>query len=161
MSNLAAMFFSFRGRLNRAKYWIALLVYIVVFRVGEFLEYELGYQLINFLMFMTMMVSGISVGIRRLHDRNKSAWWLLLFYLLPSALFVHSVVLAASTGETTIATIRQGVISGSGVALVLGLCAAAVWLWALIELGGRRGTPGPNRFGPDPLPSVPAASPAA
>ena len=28
-----------------------------------------------------MLVSGIAVGIKRLHDRNKSGWWLLLFYL--------------------------------------------------------------------------------
>ncbi|MDB5559652.1 MAG: hypothetical protein JWQ36_2586 [Enterovirga sp.] len=26
------------------------------------------------------------------------------------------------------------------------------WLWALIENGLLRGTPGPNRFGPDPTP---------
>jgi uncharacterized membrane protein YhaH (DUF805 family) len=153
MTNLAAMFFSFRGRLNRAKYWLALLVYFVVLYLGNFLEYDLGFQLINFLMFLMVMVSGVSVGIRRLHDRNKSAWWLLLLYLLPSALFVHAVMAAASSGEMTIATIRQGVISGSGVALLLGLSAVAIWLWALIELGGRRGTPGPNRFGPDPLTS--------
>jgi uncharacterized membrane protein YhaH (DUF805 family) len=158
MTNLAAMFFSFRGRLNRAKYWLALLVYFVVLYIGNFLEYDLGFQLINLLMFLAVMVSGVSVGIRRLHDRNKSAWWLLLLYLLPTTLFLASVMVAASSGEITVATIRQGVISGSGVALLLGFSAAAIWLWALIELGGRRGTPGPNRFGPDPLTSMPAVS---
>jgi hypothetical protein len=30
--------------------------------------------------------SGLAVAIKRLHDRNKSGWWLLLFWLVPSLL---------------------------------------------------------------------------
>ena len=33
------------------------------------------------------------------------------------------------------------------------------WIWALVENGFLRGTPGPNRFGPDPLGAVAPAYP--
>jgi Protein of unknown function (DUF805) len=32
------------------------------------------------------VIAGIAVGIKRLHDRDKSGWWLLLFYLVPGLL---------------------------------------------------------------------------
>jgi uncharacterized membrane protein YhaH (DUF805 family) len=35
--------------------------------------------------------------------------------------------------------------------LLIGLIPVAGGLWLLVELGFLRGTPGPNRFGPDPL----------
>jgi uncharacterized membrane protein YhaH (DUF805 family) len=149
--NPGTLFFSFRGRLNRAKYWLAIVIFAVAWKIGEFLEFQLGYEIINFLIFLTVMISGISVGIRRLHDRNKSAWWLLLFYFVPSALFLTAIILSDRDGGTLLATVRQGVIIGSGVAVALGLSAIAIWVWTLIELGCRRGTPGPNRFGNDPV----------
>ena len=31
--------------------------------------------------YIPLIVSGLAVGIKRLHDRDKSGWWLLLFYL--------------------------------------------------------------------------------
>jgi uncharacterized membrane protein YhaH (DUF805 family) len=32
-----------------------------------------------------------------------------------------------------------------------GLVSFAISIWALVELGFLRGTPGPNQYGPDPL----------
>ena len=34
---------------------------------------------------------------------------------------------------------------------MLSLAAAAIAIWAFVELGCLRGTPGPNQYGPDPL----------
>ena len=88
--------------------------------------------------------ASIAVGIKRLHDRDKSGWWLLLFYLVPSILSSIGVFLmfygigAEETGST---------IGG----VVIGLAGFAILVWAFIEMGCLRGTVGPNRFGPDPL----------
>ena len=41
-----------------------------------------------------------------------------------------------------------GGIIGGVITYIIGL---AILIWAIIELGCLRGTPGPNRFGPDPL----------
>jgi hypothetical protein len=76
----------------------------------------------------------LAVATKRLHDRDKSAWWLLLFYLVPAIL----QTIAYYTGAVE-------------VRLILGLACLFIIIWYLIELGFLRGTTGPNRYGPDPL----------
>jgi len=39
----------------------------------------------------------------------------------------------------------------TGSAVIFGLASLAVSIWAIVELGFLRGTPGPNQYGPDPL----------
>lgn len=74
---------------------------------------------------------GLAVGAKRLHDRNKSAWWMLLFWLIPAVL--------QTVGER---------IGGSGSIFVL--AASAIWIWGVVEMGFLRGTAGPNPYGPGP-----------
>jgi uncharacterized membrane protein YhaH (DUF805 family) len=40
------------------------------------------------------------------------------------------------------------------VVLLASIAMIVLVIWAFIELGCLRGTPGPNRFGPDPLAQV-------
>jgi uncharacterized membrane protein YhaH (DUF805 family) len=85
------------------------------------------------------IISSIAVGVKRLHDRGKSGWWLVLFYAVPG-------ILTAAAPPTEIA---------GNLLLVL---SAAIEIWALVELGCLPGTAGPNQYGPDPL-AVVAAQP--
>jgi len=80
-------------------------------------------------------VSALAIGVKRLHDRDRSGWWIVLLYFGP-------MVLEAAQNSTE---------SGTLASILLGLGAFAVSIWALVELGFLRGTSGPNRFGPDPL----------
>ncbi len=80
-------------------------------------------------------------AIKRLHDRDRSGWWIGGFYLL-SAIVVVVGVLAAMSMQ------HGGPMMGAPV-IVGGLVLAAYALWLLVETGFLRGTPGPNRFGPD------------
>ena len=73
-----------------------------------------------------------ALAAKRLHDCNKSAWWLLVFCLLPAILD------------------RVGAVAG-GIGIVFSLASFALTVWALIELGLLRGTSGLNDYGPDPL----------
>ena len=79
---------------------------------------------------------GVAISAKRLHDRDKSAWWLLLYYLVPGVLNG----LAQDSYE--------------GMNLVLNLIGHGISLWALIDLGFLRGTPGDNQYGSDPLAKV-------
>jgi uncharacterized membrane protein YhaH (DUF805 family) len=78
--------------------------------------------------------SGLAVAIKRLHDRNKSGWWLLLFWLVPNLL--GSVPMSAA-----------GTVFGTPVALA----SFVIWIWGFVEIGCLKGTTGPNDYGPDPL----------
>jgi uncharacterized membrane protein YhaH (DUF805 family) len=82
-------------------------------------------------------VSYLAIGVKRLHDRDRSGWWIVVFYIVPWRL--GSVVNVAD---------KQG---NDTVGLVAGLVGLVCVIWGLVELGFLRGTRGPNRFGPDPL----------
>lgn len=93
------------------------------------------------------VVSYFAVIVKRLHDRNKGAKWLVLFFVVPWAL--QAAVLA--TGSVRgfphgLFVDPIGIVRG--VAYVIAL---VIGLWVFIELYFRRGTRGENRFGPDPL----------
>jgi hypothetical protein len=78
--------------------------------------------------------AGFAVVIKRLHDRDKSAGWLLLFVLVP--LILQTIAYYTGAVEFKI---------------ILGLACFFIGIWFLVELGFLRGTAGPNRYGLDPL----------
>src|ERR1700681_4952524 len=88
-----SLLFSFRGRINRAKYWLALLVFLVADIVLELVGWALGdgvtFQVLSFVVNLAVFIATIAVCIKRLHDRDRSGWWLLLFYARP---FVFVVI---------------------------------------------------------------------
>jgi uncharacterized membrane protein YhaH (DUF805 family) len=133
--SLVSLLFSFQGRINRAKYWVAMIAYlsltIAVLGLGFFFNFGTLFLVFVGMIALAMIVSGCIVGIKRLHDRNKSGWWLLLFYLLSGVLDVVGM-----TGKLP---------------LLFELGSVAISIWALVELGYLRGTAGTNQYGPDPL----------
>jgi len=96
--------------------------------------------------FLVLVFSAFAVVVKRLHDRNKSAWWLVVFYLIPFILngYRFSTVLdAMHRGQMTYA--------GNPIATAAGGIAALISLWAFVEIYCLSGTNGDNRYGPDPL----------
>ena len=141
--NLGSLLFSFNGRVNRAKYWLATLIYAVinlfVVLTGQLWGEATAYETLGFLLNMAVFVSSLAVATKRLHDRGRSAWWLLLFYFLPTGILFW-IIFDIATGSNV--TLRY-------VALYLALF--IIWVWLIVELGCLRGTVGPNAYGPDPL----------
>jgi uncharacterized membrane protein YhaH (DUF805 family) len=142
------LLFGFSGRINRAKYWIAVAIYwavsialgLVAFLTLAGVEIVRSTTMITpffifaAVVYIAVAVSGIAVGIKRLHDRNKTGWWLLVFYLVPGLI-------------STVGTRMHGL-------AILNLVSTAILIWMIVELGFLRGTPGPNRYGADPLPAT-------
>ena len=147
---LGQLLFSFRGRINRAKYWLAALVIfgilVVAIGIGATAAVAGNYSspllLLIFPVVLLALFSGLAVGAKRLHDREKSAWWLLPFYLVPGVLQGVADSLKDIRGEDMVSLV---------LALALYLVALALSVWAFVELGCLRGTVGANRYGPDPL----------
>ena len=40
---------------------------------------------------IVILISSLAVGVKRLHDRNKSGWYLVLFYIVPGILLVAGI----------------------------------------------------------------------
>jgi uncharacterized membrane protein YhaH (DUF805 family) len=141
--NWGHLFFQFDGRVSRAKFWIAALIFaainVVLAILGYVMDQSVVFQALNSMLGIVILISSIAVGVKRLHDRNKSGWYLLLFYLVPSMLVVIGVLIGAFVEDSTI------------IATVLGLLAFAIGVWAFVEMGCLRGTIGVNQYGPDPV----------
>jgi uncharacterized membrane protein YhaH (DUF805 family) len=87
--------------------------------------------------FLVSMWFLAATTIKRLHDRNKGGWWIVLFFVAPNLL--------GKVGD------RLG---DSNAAVFLLLIAFVLNLWGFVEMLCLKGTRGPNRFGPDPLAAV-------
>src|SRR3954452_21897069 len=142
------LLFSFTGRINRGKYWLAALIYVagwttfiavsLVWLGGLDIDNLLSFAgaalliwLIGFILLILGAWSGLAIGVKRLHDRDKSGWWVLVFWLGPS---YRSVSPAAPPDLVA--------------SLTLSLAARVLAIWAFVELGCLRGTPGTNQYGP-------------
>ena len=75
-----------------------------------------------------------ATSIKRLHDRNKSGWWMVPFFVVPG--------LYGQFADR---------LNDSYTGAFLGLTVFILAIWGFIEMLCLRGTRGPNRFGPDPL----------
>lgn len=86
---------------------------------------------------LVCLLLNLAVSARRLHDRGKSAWWLLVFHAAPWTGVLGAAVAYQSEGRLDVFG------AASTVALL-------VFVWSLIELGMLQGVVGANRFGADP-----------
>ena len=77
---LAQTLFSFKGRINRAKWWLMHLLItaanIVVAMIFGGLSNEMFIILIPF--GICSIWAYLAVNVKRWHDRNKSGWWVLI-----------------------------------------------------------------------------------
>ena len=144
------LLFGFSGRINRAKWWLAVLIYCVVSIVGTLIVLVSGSQEMQLALYIivniSIFISTIAVGIKRLHDREKSgAWWLAL-YLVPWVLYYLGVGLLTAGFAESSPALRD--IAALVLILWLGF-----FTWMFVDQGCLRGTVGPNQYGPDPLPA--------
>jgi uncharacterized membrane protein YhaH (DUF805 family) len=79
----------FSGRSQRKEYWMFFLFQVIVVVVLGIIEGMLGltgmvagaYGPLTMLFWLAVLIPGIAVGIRRLHDTDRSGWWLLLAFV--------------------------------------------------------------------------------
>lgn len=90
-----------------------------------------------------------TVTIRRLHDTNRSGWFIFMPFMAYLATLGGALFL-------TVATAGQGAILAL-LALTIVPLAASLWFFIVLCLPGTHGT---NRFGPDPVPNRRRKAPA-
>jgi len=137
------LLFGFKGRINRAKYWLVVLTWCIVWAAVAVTMIMSGASTataaVALIVLIPTVVSGLAIGLKRLHDRNKSGWSLVLFYLVPLVVVTWANLIDAGMFQS-----------------VLSLVGFLFLIWAFIELGCRRGSIGGSSYGPDPVAPKPA-----
>ncbi len=136
MKHLIGKYASFKGRASRAEFWLIAIASFAFSLIGNWIDglseprvvvaARMGiFELCAFLLFLLPFVTA---GIRRLHDTNRSGWWLLLLYL-PYLLWV----VAADNPPAALMAIGGVLVGAVALAIILSLS----------------GDIGENRFGPE------------
>jgi len=149
---LRKILFSFDGRIGRRTYWLALLALIAAVLVLTFAPFLLGNEEWVFLIlaltsqfiWLLSLWPLLAVGSKRLHDRNKNSWWLLVFWLVPFALICGGLSLILFDDPRTG---RTGDFATVSILIFASLLPA---LWGIVELGIQPGAKGPNLYGAGP-----------
>jgi uncharacterized membrane protein YhaH (DUF805 family) len=154
---LGYLYGSFQGRINRKPFWwatILLLVVVTAIAIGAFVTvgppltpdldpddprlktFILAMQAVS----LVSLYPGLALTVKRLHDRDQPGYFAAFLY---APLIVKTVTdIVGITGDP----------EGSGpLDFALNGIIFVVSIWFLVILGFLRGTPGPNRHGPDPL----------
>jgi uncharacterized membrane protein YhaH (DUF805 family) len=89
---------TFSGRARRAEYWWFILATILVSLVLGFIDGLLGlggeFGLLSSIWSLAVFLPSLAVGVRRLHDTDRSGWWMLISFLPLIGLIVLIVFFA-------------------------------------------------------------------
>jgi uncharacterized membrane protein YhaH (DUF805 family) len=90
---------NFEGRARRAEFWWYALANIIIGIVFNILIAISGiFWVLDIIYGLAVLIPGIAVGIRRLHDTDKSGWWLLIG-LVPFVGIIVLIVFFATEGS--------------------------------------------------------------
>lgn len=137
---LKSKLFNFHDRAPRSEFWwFALGGWILGIILALLNVIPVLGQIIYIVGSIWLFIATLSVGVRRLHDLNRSGWWLVFPYF---ALVVGIVLLGIGTAS------ESEMLNILGIVLMVlgGISVVVLWIMMIV-----RGTVGANSFGPDPL----------
>jgi uncharacterized membrane protein YhaH (DUF805 family) len=153
---LFRFFADFEGRIPRSTYWLAsvavfvidVIVAAIAAATAEVLAGETAGYVAMHILTIAFFYPQFVIALKRAHDLNMSNQTIYAWY---TALIVDYAVIRLTLWAWS--NYEQNLYSLVALAFVLMFIIAvgAVTIVMLIELGFRRGTRGPNRYGPDPL----------
>jgi len=73
---------NFKGRATRAEFWWFFLFTTLLSLVTQIIDIFSSIGILNLISSLIVLIPSLSVGVRRLHDINKSGWWLLLWFAI-------------------------------------------------------------------------------
>ena len=138
--NWAYLLDGFEGRISRKTFWIAMGVVTIAEIIGHILAERIGGPRLDAIVDLAFAYPEFAIAVKRGYDRNLPIWIVGSFFGAGALLDFLTVADLAGTGDTP-----------SVAAIALAFPLTIFGLGLLIELGFRKGTSGPNRYGPDPL----------
>jgi uncharacterized membrane protein YhaH (DUF805 family) len=138
----AYLFNSFEGRISRQTFWIGMVIVTVAEIFGHLIAEAIQGDRLSAIVDLAFTYPEFAVAVKRAHDRNLPLWLLIVFFGGGALLDLLTVL--QLTGDTE---------QPSLLSLMIAVPFTVLGLALLIELGFRRGTIGPNQYGPDPIAS--------
>ncbi len=117
----------FKGRASRSEFWFFTLAQVILSALATQSE----------IIFLALLLPGLAVSARRLHDTGKSGWW----QVLPMSLFLGSLAMTALAYFDSVSDNNE-----KRIVIVL---AALLWLASIVImmiLFFAKGQDAPNRF---------------
>lgn len=81
----------FSGRSSRSEYWWVVLLNILVAIILS----GIGLEILGTLYALTVLIPGIALFVRRLHDTNKSAWYILMGLIPVAGVILYFIYMVA------------------------------------------------------------------
>ena len=72
---------NFNGRASRQEYWMFNLFNFIFTIVVGFIDVFLSLGFLSLLYLLAILIPGLAVLVRRLHDVNKSGWWFFIIFI--------------------------------------------------------------------------------
>ncbi len=134
------LFTSFEGRITRQPFWIAVAIFVVI---DIAMSLTIPGDRLSAVLDLVLTYPQFAVCAKRGHDRNTPIWVVGLFFAINAT---FDLLLLA--GFLTLDDLKS---APPTLAVVFAIPFFVIALALIIDLGFRRGTVGPNRYGPDPL----------
>jgi uncharacterized membrane protein YhaH (DUF805 family) len=154
--NAMRRYFDFSGRSSRAEFWFFVLFVFVLSIVASVLDailfgnYGQGVAVLSSLVSLVHLIPSLSVSVRRLHDSDRTGWWIMLGFVPVAGLIValggSAMMFFGGPGADPFAGF-----AALGTGLMLTALISLIVLIVLIVFYCTRGTPGANRYGPPPI----------
>jgi uncharacterized membrane protein YhaH (DUF805 family) len=138
-----SLFNSFSGRISRQTFWIGFGILLVAELICHALAEEIQGDRLSAIVDLAFTYPEFAVALKRGHDRNMPLWLLMIFFGAGAVLDLLTVLEMSGNDDQP-----------SLLSLLIALPFTVLGLALLVELGFRRGTAGPNQYGPDPLAKV-------
>jgi uncharacterized membrane protein YhaH (DUF805 family) len=136
---------SFKGRIGRARYLVVELALLALWLMLWLkLRFYSAPQWEHWLIAAPMIWVNLAVTAKRLHDRDRSAWWAVAVFAVNRLSYVYYGLFFGLSFGVDLSIAAELLLVMSAITLSL------LQTWVVIELSFLSGTDGPNRFGPDP-----------
>lgn len=143
--------FSFKGRARRTEYWYWTLFTILVNTIATIADGETD-GVLAALAGLILFIPGLSVTVRRLHDIDRSGWWLGGYYFITIIATACLIVWAVSNGVGNYPDIpdSSNFTLKLMIAVLLYILAIAAFGFIMLAWYCTPGTIGSNKYGEDP-----------
>jgi uncharacterized membrane protein YhaH (DUF805 family) len=136
----AYLFNSFDGRISRRTFWTAMFALLVAEIFAHIIAEAIQGDRLSAIVDLAFTYPEFAIATKRGHDRDMPLWLLIIFFCAGAVLDLLTVLELSGTDEEP-----------SMLSIFIAVPFTVLGLALLIELGFRRGTVGPNQYGPDPL----------